>query len=61
MTNGPLTHAFAESHKAAIRQELITYSFRDGNLIKETIVRVYSSDRDYIDSSSIVVLGKAVQ
>jgi ribosomal protein S8E len=61
MTNGPLTHAFAEAHKVASRQELITYYTRNGNLIKETIVRVYSSDRDYIDSSSIVVLGKAAE
>jgi hypothetical protein len=58
MTNGPLTEAFELGHKTALRQELTTYSIRNNNLIRETVVRVYSKDRDYIDSTSTVIMGE---
>jgi hypothetical protein len=58
MTNGPLTSAFALGHDTALRQELTTYSVKNGNLVRTTVTRVYSKDRDYIDSTSTVIMGE---
>jgi hypothetical protein len=58
MNNGPLTFAFEEGFDTAIRQELTTYTIESGNLVRKTVERVYSQDRDYIDSMTTVVLGK---
>lgn len=58
MNNGPLTFAFEEGFDTAIRQELTTYTIENGNLVRKTVERVYSPDRDYIDSMTTVVLGQ---
>ena len=58
MNNGPLTFAFEEGFDTAIRQELSTYTIENGNLVRKTVERVYSPDRDYIDSMTTVVLGQ---
>jgi hypothetical protein len=58
MNNGPLTFAFEEGFDTAIRQELTTYTIENGNLVRKTVERVYSPDRDYIDSTTTVVLGQ---
>jgi hypothetical protein len=58
MNNGPLTFAFEEGFNTAIRQELTTYTIENGNLVRKTVERVYSPDRDYIDSMTTVVLGQ---
>ena len=58
MNNGPLTFAFEEGFDTAIRQELITYTIENGNLVRKTVERVYSQNRDYIDSMTTVVLGQ---
>lgn len=58
MNNGPLTFAFAEGFDTAIRQELITYTIENGNLVRKTVERVYSQNRDYIDNMTTVVLGQ---
>ena len=60
MTNGPLTSAFALGHDTALRQELTTYSVKNGNLVRTTVTRVYSKDRDYIDSTSTVIMGEPI-
>ena len=58
MNNGPLTFAFEEGFDTAIRQELTTYTIENGNLVRKTVERVYSPNRDYIDSMTTVVLGQ---
>ena len=58
MNNGPLTFAFEEGFDTAIRQELTTYTIENGNLVRKTVERVYSQNRDYIDSMTTVVLGQ---
>ena len=58
MNNGPLTFAFEEGFDTAIRQELTTYTIENGNLVRKTVERVYSQNRDYIDSTTTVVLGQ---
>ena len=58
MNNGPLTFAFEEGFDTAIRQELSTYTIENGNLVRKTVERVYSQNRDYIDSTTTVVLGQ---
>ena len=58
MNNGPLTFAFEEGFDTAIRQELTTYTIENGNLVRKTVERVYSPDRDYIDSMTTVVIGQ---
>tara|TARA_B110000503_G_scaffold135120_1_gene215145 strand:- start:292 stop:480 length:189 start_codon:yes stop_codon:yes gene_type:complete len=57
MTEGPLTQAFNLGHAKALRQELITYTIDEGVLYKHIVIRVYSTSRDYIDSSSTIVIG----
>ena len=58
MNNGPLTFEFEDGFGNALRQELTTYTIKDGNLVRKTVVRVYSSDRDYTDTMSTVILGQ---
>jgi hypothetical protein len=58
MSEGPLTQAFELGHEQALRQELTTYSIRDGMFIKTTTTRVYTLSRDYNDSTSTVIIGE---
>jgi hypothetical protein len=58
MNNGPLTFEFEDGFDNALRQELTTYAIKDGNLVRTTVVRVYSADRDYTDAMSTVILGQ---
>jgi hypothetical protein len=59
MTQGPLTSAFELGHENAMRQELTTYYVENGNIIKSVVTRVYFKDRDYIDTTTQIVIGKA--
>ena len=49
MKDGPLLEAFKNLPDGVIRQELTSYFMRDGNLVKQTVERTYSSDGDYND------------
>ena len=55
---GPLTQAFELGHETALRQELTTYSIRDGMFIRSTTIRVYTAGRDYNDHTSTVIIGE---
>ena len=52
MTEGPFKHAFEADTEMLVRREIVTYRYRDGLLVKETAMRNYFDDGDYIDSSS---------
>lgn len=54
--DGPLLEAFNNLPDGVIRQELTSYFMRDGQLVKQTVERVYSSDGDYNDSTTSVPL-----
>jgi len=56
--DGPLLQAFNNLPDGVIRQELTSYFMRDGQLVKQTVERVYSSDGDYNDSTISVPLTK---
>ena len=56
--DGPLLQAFNNLPDGVIRQELTSYFMRDGQLVKQTVERVYSSDGDYNDSTTSVPLTK---
>lgn len=56
MKDGPLLEAFNNIPDGVIRQELTSYYMRDGQLVKQTVERTYSSDGDYNDSTIIVPL-----
>jgi hypothetical protein len=56
--DGPLLEAFNNLPDGVIRQELTSYFMRDGQLVKQTVERVYSSDGDYNDSTTSVPLTK---
>ena len=58
MNEGPLTEAFELGHETALRQELATYSIRDGMFIRSTTIRVYTRGRDYNDHTSTVIIGE---
>ena len=55
---GPLKNAFFASTAGVLRQELITYRMISGKLHRETVVRTYSNDGDYIDSTSTTMLDR---
>jgi len=54
--DGPLLEAFNNLPDGVIRQELTSYFMRDGQLVKQTVERVYGSDGDYNDSTTSVPL-----
>lgn len=55
---GPFYAAFEGDITGVIKQELITYRFRDGILHKETVYRDYNHiGTDYTDSSTSAPLG----
>ena len=56
--SGPLLEAFNNLPDGVIRQELTSYFMRDGQLVKQTVERVYNSDGDYNDSTISVPLTK---
>lgn len=56
--SGPLFEAFDRLPQGVIRQELTSYYMRDGQLIKETVERVYDSKGDYTDGTVVVPLTK---
>ena len=56
--DGPLLEAFNNLPDGVIRQELTSYFMRDGQLVKQTVERTYSSDGDYYDSTLTVPLTK---
>ncbi len=56
---GPLLEAFNKLPDGVIRQELTSYFMRDGQLVKQTVERTYSSDGDYNDSTLVVPLTKS--
>ena len=57
---GPLKSAFdGLESKGVISHALITYRYVDGVLRKETIIRKYQENGDYIDSSTSEPFGKA--
>ena len=56
--DGPLLEAFNNLPDGVIRQELTSYFMRDGQLVKQTVERTYSSDGDYNDSTLVVPLTK---
>ncbi len=58
MKDGPLLEAFNNIPDGVIRQELTSYFMRDGQLVKQTVERTYSSDGDYHDSTISVPLTK---
>lgn len=49
MEPGPLKSAM-EKTEGVIKQVLITYRVRDGQLLKESVSRNYTTDGDYTDS-----------
>ena len=51
MNTGPLTSAFDEDNEGVVMKEFIVYRVKDGNLTRETFVRRYLGDDDYIDHS----------
>lgn len=51
--SGPLLENFDKDFDNCIRQELTTYYIRDGVMIKETVLRNYSGNGDYFDSTSV--------
>ena len=58
MKDGPLLEAVNNIPDGVIRQELTSYFVRDGQLVKQTVERTYSSDGDYNDSTVVVPLTK---
>ena len=52
-TDGPFQSEFDTDLKGVVRRELITYRYKDGVMIKEQAVRVYTAD-DYNDSKSVM-------
>jgi len=54
--DGPLLQAFNNLPDGVIRQELTSYFMRDGQLVKQTVERVYNADGDYNDSTISVPL-----
>ena len=56
--DGPLLQAFNNLPDGVIRQELTSYFMRDGQLVKQTVERVYGSDGDYNDCTLTVPLTK---
>tara|TARA_B100001057_G_scaffold162748_1_gene163415 strand:+ start:714 stop:908 length:195 start_codon:yes stop_codon:yes gene_type:complete len=51
LENGPLRSAFERDTTGVVKQEFITYVVKGNQLIKETIVRKFSSGGDYTDST----------
>ena len=52
--DGPLVSAFEADTTGVVKQELITYRVRDGQLVKETTCRKFQSNGlDYHDVSSV--------
>jgi len=55
--NGPFKGATEATTDNVVRQELITYRTRDGYLVRETTIRVFTYG-DYIDNTTTAVLFK---
>ena len=55
--DGPVKGATEAATDDVVRQELITYRTRDGYLVRETTIRVFTSG-DYIDNTTTAVLFK---
>lgn len=55
--DGPLRFATQNETKNVTRQELITYKKRDDKMVRETVVRTFTSD-DYTDYTNIVILSE---
>jgi hypothetical protein len=54
--DGPFKTAFDQGSVGVLRRELTTYKNRNGTLVRETVVRTYSSNGDYNDSTEIAIL-----
>ena len=55
--NGPFKGATEATTDDVVRQELTTYRTRDGYLVRETTIRVFTYG-DYIDNTTTAVLFK---
>lgn len=59
MAEGPFKEALDKLPSQGVFQHsLITYRYHSGQLIKETMVRTYSSNGDYNDSLTSEPIGK---
>jgi len=50
MKDGPMTEHFNRSTDGVIKAEYITYTIKDGRLVKETSIRQFQKSGDYHDS-----------
>jgi hypothetical protein len=50
MEDGPMKEHIERSKEGVIKAEYITYTVKDGRLVKESSVRQYHSKDDYNDS-----------
>ncbi len=55
--DGPLKFATENGTNNVSRQELVTYKRRNGKMVRETVVRVFSTN-DYIDHTNTVILSE---
>lgn len=56
MTEGPFKAAFDADTNGVVRREIVTYRYKNGNIVKETAVRDYYKDGDYHDSQNAMPL-----
>lgn len=55
---GPLVSAFEADTQGVIKQEFITYRVVDGMLRKETTVRKFQGETDWLDTSTVEPLAE---
>jgi hypothetical protein len=53
---GPFKAAAEAATDGVIKQELVTYRIKDGNLRKETSHRYFTDKNDYHDTTSVEIL-----
>ena len=55
--DGPLKFATENATNNVSRQELVTYKRRNGKMVRETVVRVFTPN-DYVDHTNTVILSE---
>ena len=58
MEDGPMKGAVDAETENVLLQEFVTYSVRDGETVVKTVVTRTFSEGDYIDTTTVIPMGK---
>jgi len=58
MTDGPFKNAFDADTVGVVRREIVTYRFKNGVMVRETVVRDYYKSGDYHDTVNTMPLAE---